>query len=171
MDYNETFSPVSKKESLRLILATVAQFDLEFHQMDVKTTFFNGGLNETVYMEQPEGFQDNKKQLVCRWKKSMYKQKQASRHWYLKFHEVISSFSFIEYLIDQCIYLKTSESKFILLISYVDVILLASSDICLLHETKKFLSKNFKMKDFGETSFVIGIEIKRDRVRGILGLS
>lgn len=104
-------------------------------------------------------------------KKSIYGLKQASRQWYLKFHEVISSFGFVENPVDQCIYLKTSGSKFILLILYVDDILLTSSNIGLLHEIKKFLSKNFEMKDLGETYFVIGIEFKRDRARGILGLS
>ena len=60
--------------------------------------------------------------------------------------------------------------KFIFLILYVDDILLASSDIGLLHETKKFLPKNFEMKDMGEATYVIGIEIFRDRSRGLLGL-
>ena len=56
IDYKDTFSPVSKKDSLRIIMALVAHFDLELHQMDVKTTFLNGNLDEDIYMEQPEGF-------------------------------------------------------------------------------------------------------------------
>ncbi|CAD5191704.1 unnamed protein product, partial [Musa acuminata subsp. malaccensis] len=56
IDYNETFSPVSKKDSLRIVMALVAHYDLELHQMDVKTTFLNGDLDEEIYMEQPEGF-------------------------------------------------------------------------------------------------------------------
>ena len=73
--------------------------------------------------------------------------------------------------VDRCIYLKISGSKFIFFILYVDDILLASSDLGILHETKKFHSKNFEMKDMDEATFVIGIEIFRDRSRGILGLS
>ena len=84
---------------------------------------------------------------------------------------MISSFGFKKNTVDQCIYHKVSRSKFIFLVLYVDDILLASSDVGLLHETKRFLSRNFDMKDLGEASFVIGIKIHRDRSRGIVGLS
>ena len=73
IDYTETFSPVSKKDSLRIILALVAHFDLELQQMDVKTTFLNGELEEEVYMKQHEGFPfSDGEQLVCKLKKSIY---------------------------------------------------------------------------------------------------
>jgi transposase InsO family protein len=172
IDYTETFSPVSKKDSLHVIMALVAHFDLELQQMDVKTTFLNGDLEEEVYMKQPEGFPSSDgEQLVCKLKKSLYGLKQASRQWYLKFHNVISSFGFVENIMDQCIYLKVSGSKICFLVLYVDDILLATNDKGLLHEVKQFLSKNFDMKDMGEASYVIGIKIHRDRFRGILGLS
>ena len=73
IDYKETFSPVSKKDSLRIVMTLVAHFDLELHQMDVKTAFLNGDLHEEVYMDQPEGFQDKgKAHMVCKLKKSPY---------------------------------------------------------------------------------------------------
>ena len=76
----ETFSPVSKKDSLRIILALVAHFDFEFQQMDVKKTFLNGELEEEVYMKQPEGFSScQSEHLVCKLKKSIYGLKQTSR--------------------------------------------------------------------------------------------
>uniref|UniRef100_A0A2N9HUB9 Reverse transcriptase Ty1/copia-type domain-containing protein n=1 Tax=Fagus sylvatica TaxID=28930 RepID=A0A2N9HUB9_FAGSY len=82
IDYTETFSPVSKKDSLRVILALVAHFDLELQQMDVKTAFLNGDLEEEVYMKQPEGFPSSDgEHLVCKLKKSIYGLKQASRQW------------------------------------------------------------------------------------------
>ena len=90
---------------------------------------------------------------------------------YLKFNDSITSFGFKKNNIDRCIYLKVSGSKFIFLILYVGDILLASSDLGLLHQTKKFLHKNFEMKDMCEATYVIGIEIFRDRSRGLLGLS
>ncbi|KAK9932856.1 hypothetical protein M0R45_020078 [Rubus argutus] len=95
----------------------------------------------------------------------------ASRQWYKKFDSVITSFGFTENLVDECVYMKTVGKNFIFLILYVDDILLASSDLNLLNVTKAFLSKNFDMKDLGEASFVLGIEIKRDRKKGLLGLS
>ncbi|KAL4342158.1 hypothetical protein GQ457_08G026470 [Hibiscus cannabinus] len=158
--------------SLRIVLALVTQFDLELQQMDVKTTFLNGDLEEEVYMKQPEGFSSSDgENLVCKLKKSIYGLKQASRQWYLKFHEVISSFRFVENIMDQCIYQKVSGSKICFLILYVDDILLATNDRGMLHEVKQFLSKNFDMKDMGDASYVIGIKIHRDRHKGILGLS
>ena len=79
IDYQETFSPVSKKGSHRTILALVAHYDLELCQMDVKIAFLNGCLEEDVYMDQPEGFSINgKEHLACKLKKSIYELKQAS---------------------------------------------------------------------------------------------
>src|SRR6185503_9162987 len=112
-----------------------------------------------------------KENLGCRLRKSIYGLKQASRQWYLKFDETIRKFGFKENEEDNCIYAKFKNGKFIFLILYVDDILLASSDVNLLLETKKFLSSKFDMKDLGEASFVLGIEIHRDRRRGVLGLS
>ena len=74
-------------------------------------------------------------------------------------------------LVDDCIYQSLCGSKYIFLVLYVDDILLASNNIGLLHETKKFLAKNFEMKNLGETYFVLGIQIHWDRFRGIHGLS
>lgn len=172
IDYKETFSPVSSKDSFRIIMALVAHYDLELHQMDVKTAFLNGDLYEDVYMLQPEGFiENNKEHLVCKLKKSIYGLKQASRQWYIKFDEVVASMGFEENKVDQCIYLKVRGSKFIFLVLYVDDILLASNNLDLLLETKKTLSTSFDMKDLGEASFVLGIEIHRDRNQKLLGLS
>jgi hypothetical protein len=135
IDYTEIFSPVSCKDSLRIIMALVAHYDLELHQMDVKTAFLNEDLLENVYMAQP-------------------------KQWYLKFDETIRSFGFKENEEDNCIYAKFRSQKFIFLILYVDDILLASSGVSLLLETKRFLSSNFDMKDLGEESFILGgIEI------------
>jgi hypothetical protein len=89
----------------------------------------------------------------------------------LKFDETVIKFGFRENEEDNCIYAKFKNGKFVFLILYVDDILLASSDIDLLLETKKFLSSKFDMKDLGEASFVLGIEIHRERNKGVLGLS
>ena len=168
----ETFSPVSNKDSLRVIMDLVANFDFDLHQMDVKTNFLNGDIEEEVYMKQLEGFSSSESEhLVCKLNKSINDLKQVSRHWYLKFHEVISSFGFEENFMDNCIYHKVNESKIYYLVLYVDDILLATNDLGTLHEVKQFLSKDFDMKEMGEASYVIGIKIHRERSRGILGLS
>ncbi|KAI5350153.1 hypothetical protein L3X38_003044 [Prunus dulcis] len=92
VDYNETFSHVSTKDSFRVIMALVAHFDLHLNQMDVKTAFLNGNILEEIYMKQPDGFiLKGGENLVCKLQKSIYGLKQASRQWYLKFDEVIKS--------------------------------------------------------------------------------
>ena len=113
--------------------------------MDVKVVFLNGDLEEEVYICQLEGSINNdNNQLVCKLKKCIYGLKQAFHQWYIKFHNVVSSVGFVENIIDQCLYLKTSRSKYIFLVLYVNDILLESNDMGLLHETKSFLHKTLK---------------------------
>ena len=115
-------------------MALVAHFDLELHQIDVKTVFLNGDIDETIYMVQLDNFlSGDAKQIVCKLKKSIYGLKQASRQWYHKFHQVIISFSFEINVVDDSVYHKFSGSKHIFLVLYVDDILLASNDTSLLH--------------------------------------
>jgi hypothetical protein len=84
IDYNEIFSPISSKDSFRIIMALVAHFNWELHKMDVKTAFINGDLQEDVYMAKPEGFDvEDKEHLGCRHKTLIYGLKQASRRWLL----------------------------------------------------------------------------------------
>ena len=159
-DYKETFSSVSKNDYFKIIMAMVAHYDLELHQMDVKTTFWKGNLGEKIYMDQPKGFSfEGKEHMVCKLKYSIYGLKQTSQQWHLKFKDIITSFRFKENIVNGCIYLKVNGSKFIFMILYVDDILLVTNDLGLLHETKKFLSKNLQMKYMGGASYVIGIEI------------
>ena len=102
------------------------------------------------------------KRMVCKLKKSIYGLKQASRQWYYKFHQVMISSGFEMNMVDDYIYHKFSGSKHIYLVFYVDDILFATNNIGMLHETKRFLSKKFKIKDLGDDSLVLGIQIHRD---------
>jgi hypothetical protein len=171
IDYNETFSSVSSKDSFRIIITLVAYYDIELHQIDVKMTFLNGDLYKNVYMAQPKGFVvEGKENLGCHLTKSIYGLKQVFRQWYLKFDETIRKFGFKKNK-DNYIYAKFKNEKFIFLVLYVDDILLASSDVHLLLETKGFLSSHFGMKDLSEASYVLRIEIHRDRRKRVLGLS
>jgi hypothetical protein len=104
-------------------------------------------------------------------KNSLYGLKQVSRQWYIKFDEVIRSFSFSENKVDNCIYVKFKGKHFTILVLYVGDILLTCCDKNMLYETKSFLSPNFDMKDLGDASYILGIEIHRDQTKGILGLS
>jgi len=134
----------------------------------MKIIFLIGNLKEEVYIDQLKGFLvEWKEHIVCKRKKSIYRLQQAFRWWYLKFNDIIIFFKF-KNIVDHYIYLKVNERKFIFLILYVDNILLTINDIGLLHETKKFLSNNFEIKDMGE--IMIGIEIIQDKSQELLGL-
>ena len=96
IDYDETFSPVAKLKSVRIMLAIAAYYAYEIWQMDVKTTFLNDYLKEELYMMQPEGFVDPKNaDKVCKLQRSIYGLVQASRSWNKRFDSVIKAFGFI----------------------------------------------------------------------------
>ena len=147
---------MSTKDSLRIIMDIMARFDFELHQMDAMTTFLNGDLVEDVYMSQPICFEEvGKKHMVCKFHKSIYGLKQASRQWYLKFEEVVTANGCKDNIVDQCIYIKVNMSKYIFLVLYLDDILLTANDTDLLVETKQLLFSHFDMKDLGEASYVL----------------
>ncbi|KAK1681229.1 hypothetical protein QYE76_042077 [Lolium multiflorum] len=172
VDYDETFSPVAKLKSVRILLAIAAFFDYEIWQMDVKTAFLNGDIEEELYMVQPKGFVDPKNaDKVCKLQRSIYGLKQASRSWNLRFDRVIKDFGFIRTHGEACIYKKVSGSSVAFLILYVDDILLIGNDIELLSSVKGYLNKSFSMKDLGEAAYILGIKIYRDRSRRLIGLS
>src|SRR6266498_5970259 len=172
VDYNETFSPVAKLKSVRIMLAIAAFYDYEIWQMDVKTAFLNGFLKEELYMMQPEGFVDPKNaDKVCKLQCSIYGLVQASRSWNIRFDEMIKAFGFIQTYGEPCIFKKVSGSSVAFLILYVDDILLMGNDIELLESIKAYLNKCFSMKDLGEAAYILGIKIYRDRSRRRIGLS
>ncbi|KAK8600808.1 hypothetical protein V6N12_050656 [Hibiscus sabdariffa] len=111
IDYDETFSPVAMFKSIRILLAIAAFHDYEIWQMDVKTAFLNGKLEEDVYMTQPEGFVTPENAgKVCKLQRSIYGLKQASRSWNLRFNDAIKEFGFIRNEDEPCVYKKFSGS-------------------------------------------------------------
>jgi hypothetical protein len=172
IDYDETFSPVAKIKSIRIMLAIAAFHDYEIWQMDVKTAFLNGKLAEDVYMSQPEGFVDAKfPNGVCKLEKSIYGLKQASRSWNLCFDEKVKEFGFSRSEDESCVYVKASGSIVTFLVLYVDDILLIGNDIPNLQDVKSWLGKCFAMKDLGEAAYILGIRILRDRSKRLIGLN
>jgi hypothetical protein len=172
VDYDETFSPVEMLKSIRVILAIAAYFDYEIWQMDVKTAFLNGNLDEDVYMIQPEGFVDpTNVGKVCKLQKSIYGLKQASRCWNIRFDEVVKGFGFLKNEEEAYVYKKESGSSVAFLILYVDDILLIGNNIPMLESVKTLLKNSFSMKDLGEAAYILSIRIYRDRSRRLIGLS
>jgi hypothetical protein len=140
--------------------------------MDVKTTFLNGNLTEDVYMTQPEGFVDPKHVgKICKFQKSIYGLKQASRSWNMHFNEVVKGFGFIKNVEEPCVYKKVSGSVVVFLVLYVDDILLIGNDIPMMKVVKSSLRKSFSMKDLGEVTHILDIKIYRERSKRLIGLS
>ena len=130
VDYTEIFSPVVKLTTIRLVLGLVAAEDLHLEQLDVKTTFLHGDLEEDIYMNQPQGFLESGKEgLVCKLKKSLYGLKQAPRQWYKKFDGFMHSSGIKRCHTDHCCYIKRSDSNFTILLLFVDDMLVAGSCI------------------------------------------
>jgi hypothetical protein len=172
IDYEDTFSPVVRFASIRLILSIVAKQALELFQMDVKTAFLNGELDEEIYMAQPAGFEvQGHERKVCYLKHSIYGLKQSSMQWYLRFHNSITSLDFEMIKEDHCVYLKRSRRSILILLLYVDDILLARNDMDSIVTTKKWLSFTFEMNDMGEANFVLRVKITRDRSKKLLSLT
>jgi hypothetical protein len=159
-------------KSIQILLAIVVFHDYEIWQMDVKTAFLNGNIDEELYMMQPKGFVDPKDaNKVCKLQRSIYALKQASRSWNLHFDQVIKSFGFIPNCYEACVYKKVSGSSVTFLVLYVDAILIIGNDIGMLNDVKSYLNKCFSMKDLGEATYILGIKIYRDRQRCLIGLS
>ena len=116
--------------------------------MNVKIAFLNGDFEEEIYMQQPVGFViKGREHKVYQLLKSIYRLKQSSRQWYLKFYQTMTSFHFVMIDEDHCVYVKRSGDCFAILFLYVDDILLAANNTDFLTTIKKWLSSNFEMKD------------------------
>jgi hypothetical protein len=171
IDFEETFSPVVKHDSLRAVLAVAAERDLNMLQLDVKTAFLNGDLNEELYMTQPTGFvASGREGEVCKLNRSIYGLKQASRAWNIKIHGFLIKFGFIRSSADPCVYIKKEEDCLTIIAIWVDDGLICGSDIKRLDSVVEYLSQNFEMTCEPVDCFV-GIQIVRDRGRRTIHLS
>ena len=162
-DYDETFSPVVRFESIRSIVAIAVQNEMMLHQMDVTSAFFNGDLEEEVYMSQPEGFQvKGKEHLVYRLKRSLYGLKQAPRCWNMTLDNLLKSMGFAQTKSNPCLY-SSSEGELCIIAVYVDDILLATKSKKRFEEVKSKLSAEFEVKDLGHLQYLLGVSIIQNR--------
>ena len=172
IDYNDVFSPVVKHSSIRTFFSIVAMRDLELEQLDVKTAFLHGELEEEIYMDQPEGFiVPGKEYLVCKLKRSLYGLKQSPRQCYKRFDSFMLSHGFKRSEFDSCVYTKFVDGSPIYLLLYVDNMLIAAKSMKEIAALKSQLSSEFEMKDLGAAKKILGMEITRDRKSRFLSLS
>jgi hypothetical protein len=159
VDYDKTFAPLARYTSIRSIIALVASMGWKLHQMDVKTAFLNGGIEEEVYIEQPEGLViHNEKSHVCRLKKAMYGLKQAPRSWYEKMDGFLMSLGFSKSVDDPNLYYHIDGNECLILVLYVDDLFLIGSER-LIVECKQALTAKFEMKDLGLMHYFLGLEV------------
>ena len=169
VDFNETFAPVVRLETIRAILALAVKEDWEIQQMDVKGAYLNGDLKEKIYMKQPEGFSDGTAQL-CRLIKTLYGLKQSGREWNNKLNSKLHNIGFERLQSDPCIYIRKTNRIEIITV-WVDDLLLFTKDKIQMDNLKRELDNLFEITDLGEPSKLIGIEITRDRANGTLTIS
>jgi hypothetical protein len=172
VDFNETFALIAKFTTIRCMLAIGAAMDLEIHQMDVKTAFLNGELEEDIYMDQSQGFvQDGKEHLVCKLKKSLYGLKQSPRAWYQCIDMFFTHEGFSRSQANHSLYVKQTGEYLLIVIIYVDDLIILASNVSILKWLKSRLEDEFEMSDLGGLHYCLGVEFERDRANRTITMS
>nr|ABB47865.2 retrotransposon protein, putative, Ty1-copia subclass [Oryza sativa Japonica Group] len=167
-DFFDTYSPVARLTTIRVLLALAASHGLLVHQMDVKTAFLNGELEEEIYMDQPDGYVlEGQEGMVCKLLKSLYGLKQAPKQWHEKFDTTLTSAGFVVNEADKCVYYRYGGGEVVILCLYVDDILIFGTSLNVIEEVKDYLSKSFEMKDLGEADVILNIKLQRGDEGGI----
>lgn len=163
VDFFETFAPVVRYESIRLLLALAARDDLEIANFDVKTAFLNGDLQEELYMHQPPGYEvECNESVVCKLHRSLYGLKQSPRCWNMKFVNFLRKFNFAPTESDSCVFVSKLNQDFVFLALYVDDGLLLSKSQHEIEKVLSYLKQFFQITVEPATQFV-GLEIQRNR--------
>ena len=160
LDYGDTFSPVVKPATVRLVLALAAHFSWPLRQLDVKNAFLHGILQEEVYMSQPPGFEDVlHPQLVCKLHKSLYGLKQAPRAWNDRFTQFLPSLGFATTYSDSSLFVKHVGPHIVVLLLYVDDIIITGSASAAILQVIQALTTEFDITDLGSLHYFLGIQI------------
>jgi len=165
-DFDETFSPVTKLTSLRLLFALSAQLGLVAHQMDVKTAFLNAELEEETYVEVPEGVEPGAPCDCFRLKRALYGLKQSPRMWNKNINEYLLSLGFVALPNEPCLYFRRQDDKIAIIALYVDDMVIAGSDMPTIQDIKNKMSARYQMTDLGEVNQILGCEVTRDWTLG-----
>ncbi|GKA19148.1 retrovirus-related pol polyprotein from transposon RE1, partial [Tanacetum coccineum] len=160
LDYSHTFSPVVKASTVRIVLSLAVLHRWRLHQLDVKNAFLHGHLNETVYMEQPPGFIDPQfPNHVCKLSKALYGLKQAPRAWFHRLSSFLLAHGFVCSRADTSLFVFTKDSCIMYLLVYVDDLILTGNNESLLTSFTTRLNQEFAIKDLGDLSYFLGLEV------------
>jgi hypothetical protein len=159
VDYDETFAPVARYTSIRTIIAIAVELGWRIHQMDVKTAFLNGFIEEEVHIEQPQGFEVSDREThVCLLRKAIYGQKQAPPAWYSRIDTYLLQMGFEKSDVDPNLYFIIRGEDTLILILYVDYLFITRAED-LIAECKLGLASEFEMSDIGLMHYFLGMEV------------
>ena len=163
VDYDEVFAPVARMETIRLLISQAAQFKWPIFQMDVKTAFLNGVLEEEVYVEQPLGYMKaGEEKKVLKLKKALYGLKQAPRAWNTRIDTYFKENGFEQCPYEHALYVKKNGRNVLLVALYVDDLIFLSSNDQMIEEFKSTMTREFEMADLGLMRFFLGLEIRQE---------
>ena len=162
IDFEEIFAPVTRLETVRLLLALSAKHGWEVHHLDVKSAFLNGELDEVVYVSQPEGFvKEGQEHKVYRLYKALYGLRQAPRAWYAKLSRCLEEMGLVRCPYEHAVYTKKEGNESLVVAVYVDDLLITSTSTSIIERFKKEMSTHFDMTDLGKLSYYLGIEVQQ----------
>jgi histone deacetylase 1/2 len=162
IDYEDTFSPVVKAATIRIVLAISVSRGWSLRQLDVKNAFLHGVLEEEVYMKQPPGFKSSATpDYICRLDKALYGLKQAPRAWYSRLSSKLHTLGFLPSKADTSLFLYDKPGLTMFLLIYVDDIVVASSSDAAIPALLQQLSSDFALKDLGDLHYFLGIEVQK----------
>ncbi|CAD7002894.1 unnamed protein product [Ceratitis capitata] len=172
VNYTETFSPVCRYETIRLVLALSVQLKLYLHQMDVCTAYLNSELKDVVYMKQPEGYADRASSgKVLRLNKAIYGLKQAGREWNSMLNGALCEIGFSQCQNEPCLYKQDIKGSLCLILIYVDDLLIACQKKSDLMQVKSMISTKFECVDKGPLQMFLGMQIQRDGEIGDISMN
>ena len=164
VDYQETFAPMEKTNTTRILLSLVLNFDWELQQYDVKNAFLHGELEEEIYMSIPPGFSGSDGNKVCRLKTTLHGLKQSPRAWFGRFAKVMIANGYKQRQGDHTLFIKHSISGGVTaLIVHVDDIIVTGNNEKEKNILKQCLAKEFAIKDLGKLKYFLGIEVARSK--------
>ena len=166
VDYEETYAPVMRYKSLRVLLSIANKMNYEIKQMDVVNAFLNAKLSDIVYMDQPPGFNNGQQNMVCELKKAVYGIKQAPNLWNSELDLFMKTNGFVSCKSDTCMYIRKCTNDNVIIVGiFVDDIVTAyhQDNVGEWIEFRTRLMNKYKIKDMGDIELILGMKIVRDR--------